>query len=204
MTRTPVTTIAALATALVLASCGSTDAGSGDEASPASTSEDMASEEMDDEMASEDTDDDMASEDMDDDMASEDMDDDMTSEDDMDEGEEMDEEGEQAMPMSGYVDHGAYAADPAAYHQDGQPVVLFFHADWCPDCRATDESLTTDGVPEGLTVVKVDYDTMTDLRQTYGVTQQHTFVQVDAEGAELGTWTGVTTGEEILAQTEGS
>ncbi|PZU40656.1 MAG: thioredoxin [Arsenicicoccus sp.] len=121
------------------------------------------------------------------------MDDEMTEEDDM--------AGEM---MSGYVDYETYAADPAAYAADGHPVVLFFHADWCPDCRATEESLTTEGVPEGLTVVKVDYDSMTDLRQQYGVVQQHTFVQVDADGEEITTWTGARSGEEILAQTQDS
>lgn len=160
MTRTPVTLLAALATALAVASCGTTTEET-DAAAPASTSEEM--------------------------------DDEMTEEDDM--------AGEM---MSGYVDYETYAADPAAYAADGHPVVLFFHADWCPDCRATEESLTTEGVPEGLTVVKVDYDSMTDLRQQYGVVQQHTFVQVDADGEEITTWTGARSGEEILAQTQDS
>lgn len=160
MTRTPVTLLAALATALAVASCGTTTEET-DAAAPASTSEEM--------------------------------DDEMTEEDDM--------AGEM---MSGYVDYETYAADPAAYAADGHPVVLFFHADWCPDCRATEESLTTEGVPEGLTVVKVDYDSMTDLRQQFGVVQQHTFVQVDADGEEITTWTGARSGEEILAQTQDS
>lgn len=164
MTRTPVTLLAALATALAVASCGTTTEET-DAAAPASTSEEMTEE----------------------------MDDEMTEEDDM--------AGEM---MSGYVDYETYAADPAAYAADGHPVVLFFHADWCPDCRATEESLTTEGVPEGLTVVKVDYDSMTDLRQQYGVVQQHTFVQVDADGEEITTWTGARSGEEILAQTQDS
>jgi thiol-disulfide isomerase/thioredoxin len=79
-------------------------------------------------------------------------------------------------------------------------VVLFFHADWCPSCRATDESLTTDGVPDGLTVVKVDYDTETGFRQRYGVTTQHTFVHVDGSGTELAKWTGSASGADIAAQ----
>ncbi len=56
-------------------------------------------------------------------------------------------------------------------------------------------------MPDGLTVVKVDYDTETDLRQQYGVTQQHTFVQVDESGAELAKWTGSADGAAILAGT---
>ncbi|WP_298748395.1 thioredoxin family protein [uncultured Serinicoccus sp.] len=177
MTRTPATLLAALATALVVASCGTTD-DTEQPATPAASAEDMTSEDMTGE-------------------------DDMTTEVEEMTEDDMDEEETSAMAgMSGYVEHDTYAADPAAY--DGGPVVLFFHADWCPDCRATDESLTTVGLPEGLTVVKVDFDERTDLRQTYGVTQQHTFVQVDADGEEIATWTGATTGEEILARTQGS
>lgn len=80
-------------------------------------------------------------------------------------------------------------------------VVYFFHAPWCPDCRATDESLTTDGVPAGVTVVKVDFDSETALRQEYGITQQHTFVQVNSAGEELAKWTGSATGAQIKANT---
>ena len=82
----------------------------------------------------------------------------------------------------------------------GAHVVLFFHAPWCPDCRATEQSLTTAGMPDGLTVVKVDYDSMTDLKQKYGITQQHTFVAVDAAGMKQQIWTGTKTGAEILAK----
>lgn len=79
-------------------------------------------------------------------------------------------------------------------------VVLFFHAPWCPDCRATEKAIDESGVPQGLTVVKVDYDSDTDLRKQYGVTQQHTFVQVAADGAQIGKWTGSKDGAAILAK----
>ena len=41
----------------------------------------------------------------------------------------------------------------------------------------------------------------TDLRKQYGITQQHTFVQVDPDGGELATWTGSITGAENKAET---
>ena len=50
-------------------------------------------------------------------------------------------------------------------------------------------------------MVKVDFDTVTDLRREYGVTQQHTFVQVGADGEELAKWTGSRSGAEIKAET---
>jgi hypothetical protein len=63
------------------------------------------------------------------------------------------------------------------------------------------ESLDADGVPAGLTVVSVDYDAATDLRKQYGVTVQHTFVQVDPAGNEVAKFTGAPTGEAIASQT---
>jgi len=99
-----------------------------------------------------------------------------------------------------YVEYQAYSADPAAHANTD--VVLFFHAPWCPDCRATEASITKAGVPAGLTVVKVDFDSMTDLRQKYGITQQHTFVKVDGQGGLLGKWTGSFTGAAIKAKAD--
>lgn len=97
-----------------------------------------------------------------------------------------------------YIDHATYQADPADY-ADGD-VVLFFHATWCSSCQATEASLTGDGVPAGLTVVKVDYDNETDLKKKHGITQQHTFVAVNPAGDQLAKWSGSVTGEEIKAK----
>ena len=91
-----------------------------------------------------------------------------------------------------------YDADRAAYADSR--IVLFFHAPWCPNCRATEESLNADGVPDGLTIVKVDFDSQTDLRQEYGVTYQHTYVLVDTDGTALKKWTGTETGADIAAE----
>lgn len=93
-----------------------------------------------------------------------------------------------------YVDYAAYSADPTAYADS--KVVLFFHAPWCPNCRKSEESLTKDGVPAGITVVKVDYDSMTDLKKKHGVTYQHTFVLLDAAGNGVKKFVA-TTGEDI-------
>ncbi|MCU0301170.1 MAG: thioredoxin family protein [Candidatus Nanopelagicales bacterium] len=99
-----------------------------------------------------------------------------------------------------WVDLAAYEADPATFHDAGD-VVLFFNADWCPTCRTTVQNLDAQGVPSGLTVVSVDFDDSTDLRQRHGVTVQHTFVQVDPEGAAVTKFTGSLTGADIAAAT---
>ncbi|WP_377644643.1 thioredoxin family protein [Oryzobacter terrae] len=98
-----------------------------------------------------------------------------------------------------YLSKADYAEQ--AVSRAGTTVVYFFHAPWCPTCRATEKAIGRDGIPAGLTPVKVDFDTENDLRKKYGVTTQHTFVQVDPSGAELAKWTGSIGGAEILAKT---
>lgn len=83
--------------------------------------------------------------------------------------------------------------------RSGSTVVYFFHASWCPDCKATDAALMSQAVPDGLTVVKVDYDTATELKKKYDVTIQHTFVAVDSSGMATKKWTGAKDGAAIKA-----
>jgi thiol-disulfide isomerase/thioredoxin len=60
--------------------------------------------------------------------------------------------------------------------------LLFFHAPWCPQCRSLEADIKAKGVPAGVTIIKVDYDTSQALRQKYGVTLQTTVVRVDDKG----------------------
>jgi thiol-disulfide isomerase/thioredoxin len=64
------------------------------------------------------------------------------------------------------------------------PMILFFHAPWCPLCRKSDEVLLEifDELKGGVIWVKVDYDTETELRKKYAVTYQDTFVIINAKG----------------------
>lgn len=93
------------------------------------------------------------------------------------------------------TDSGSYAdysqATLAAANQAGE-TVLFFHANWCPTCRAADSELVnqSDEIPAGVTILKVDYDTESELKDQYGVTSQHTFVHIDADGNEISKWNG--------------
>ena len=82
-------------------------------------------------------------------------------------------------------------------------VVLFFAADWCPTCQEATTNLEADpaAIPAGLAIVRIDYDNSDELKQKYGVTTQHTFVQVDAGGNEVAKWTGSVTADEIAKQT---
>lgn len=74
----------------------------------------------------------------------------------------------------------AYSADAVAA-TSGQRI-LFFHAPWCPQCRALDASIEAGKIPDTVTIFKVDYDSNQALRQQYGVTIQTTLVLLDADG----------------------
>lgn len=76
--------------------------------------------------------------------------------------------------------------------------VLFFYANWCPTCKPADTSFTKNlvQIPADVTLIRVNYnDTETDqaekdLAKKYGVTYQHTYVQIDAKGNEVTKWNG--------------
>ena len=112
------------------------------------------------------------------------------------------EEDEPAAAASGaYITLAEYEGSADMYADSD--VVLFFNADWCSTCKEARENLNADpaAIPAGLTIVKVDYDDSDELKQKYGVTVQHTFVQVDADGNELAKWNGSVTADEIAEQT---
>ena len=66
--------------------------------------------------------------------------------------------------------------------------LLFFHASWCPQCRQIEASIQADGIPTGVTVFKIDYDSNQKLRERYGVTLQTTFVKIDDDGNKIASY----------------
>lgn len=85
------------------------------------------------------------------------------------------------------ADPGTYVAyDEVAVTETPGTKLLFFHAPWCPQCRALEADILDKGVPSGVTIFKTDYDTNQALRQKYGVTIQTTFVEVDEHGNLIG------------------
>lgn len=93
-----------------------------------------------------------------------------------------------------------YSADKLMMAKEGD-VILFFKASWCPTCRAVDVNIkqNLDNIPSGVTILELDYDKETALKQKYGVTSQHTFVQVDAEGNLVKKWSGGLTLDAVLS-----
>lgn len=92
-----------------------------------------------------------------------------------------------------------YSPEKLAWAKDGK-VVLFFKASWCPSCKAVDADIKANlsSIPEGTHILEVDYDKSVDLKKKYGVTYQHTFVQVDTTGAQLTKWSGSSTLASLL------
>lgn len=89
-----------------------------------------------------------------------------------------------------YVDYLPQALSLAT--QNGGKAVLFFWASWCPYCKIANEDFTNNlsQIPKGVTVLKVNYDTEKELKTKYGVTYQHTFVQVNESGNQITKWNG--------------
>lgn len=61
--------------------------------------------------------------------------------------------------------------------------ILFFHAPWCSQCRQLDSDISATGVPDDVTIFKVDYDKNQTLRKQYQVTLQTTFVVLNDDGS---------------------
>lgn len=73
-----------------------------------------------------------------------------------------------------------------------EPTILYFHAEWCPTCRATMVSFRGrwPEIQPGITLVIADYDTEEELKAKYGVTYQNTYVQVGRDGEKVQIWNG--------------
>ncbi|MEO3998752.1 thioredoxin family protein [Mesorhizobium sp. CAU 1732] len=72
------------------------------------------------------------------------------------------------------------------------PAILYFHAEWCPTCKAAMVNFRGrwGEVQPGITLVIADYDREIELKTTYGVTYQNSYVQVGSDGEKLQIWNG--------------
>lgn len=104
-------------------------------------------------------------------------------------------------PTDTMMVHGSYEAYSPEKLERAETgnVVLFFHAGWCPTCKALNDDILAHAadIPDDLTILKVDYDTEAALKKKYGVTYQHTLVQVDRSGTMITKWSGGNTLQSV-------
>ena len=81
-------------------------------------------------------------------------------------------------------------------------LILFFHAAWCPSCKAFEEKILSEEIPENIKFLKVDYDSQAELRKKYNVVSQTTFVLVNSDGELKKRWIGSRDLQDILTQLE--
>lgn len=74
--------------------------------------------------------------------------------------------GEAMMAEGCCISYDDYLSASSA-HQG--PVAFFFKASWCHICQQIDQDLTENPsrIPAGVTIVGVDYDANTELREKY-------------------------------------
>lgn len=100
-----------------------------------------------------------------------------------------------------YVNYSESLVEEAGF----DTTILFFYAGWCPECRAFDQTILDAEIPDGVQILKVDYDSSQDLRQQHDVTIQSSFVRVDSNSQKLALWNGYgkeKSLEAILANTK--
>lgn len=96
----------------------------------------------------------------------------------------------------------AYTPEKVMLASTTHDVVLFFRANWCPTCKAVDVDIKANlsKIPSSLSILDVNYDDSIALKKKYGVTYQHTFVQVDKNGNLIKKWSGSPTLAALIVE----
>jgi thiol-disulfide isomerase/thioredoxin len=99
-----------------------------------------------------------------------------------------------------YIKYDEFKTDREKYRK--VKVALFFNAGWCPTCQALNKNINSElsQIPKNTVIVSVDYDQYIDLKKTYGVTYQHTIVQIDAEDKQIKKYAGSPDLLSVLAE----
>lgn len=63
--------------------------------------------------------------------------------------------------------------------------IAFFHAEWCPTCRAWEKGILEADFASNVKILKINYDTATELKKEYGVAMQSTAVFFNADGSVM-------------------
>jgi hypothetical protein len=98
-----------------------------------------------------------------------------------------------------YVTYADYSGAMSRY--DGMTIVYYFCSSSSTVCQQKEAALMsgTGAIPAKVTIVKVDFDMATDVKQKYGVMVSDTFVKVDSTGAKAMTWSGQPVSDVLAA-----
>lgn len=120
----------------------------------------------------------------DEEMMEEEMEEDMEEEDSM-----VEVEVEASRPVLEDAQYLSYSSSTYNELNGSEPFALFFHAEWCPTCKALEADIDSSlsGFAPGVKIVEANFDTETELRKTYGVNVQSTVVIIDANGNKVKT-----------------
>lgn len=122
---------------------------------------------------------------------------DMSNDDPASEGTDMDTTGNNEDASS-----GSYVEFASKDDLTDDTNVIFFAASWCPSCRSLDNNISEniDSIPSNMSIFKADYDAEEELKREYGVTTQHTLVQVDMDGNLIKKWSGSFSLDDIIEE----
>ena len=95
----------------------------------------------------------------------------------------------QPLSESGQTNYRDFSQTEFAKIRGKQKFILFFHAQWCPTCRAWEKKIIqiASELPATATILKADYDNESELKEEFGINTQSTAVFFDKNGKVIET-----------------
>ena len=102
-------------------------------------------------------------------------------------------------PMPAFARSSFSGAAFTSAAKSGRPVLIEFHADWCPTCRAQEKvvnALVLNPAYSNVVVLRVLFDSEKNQLKRFRVRQQSTLIMFK-NGAEMARAVGMTSAEDI-------